>query len=115
MPIIVVSGEDQIEFARPLQWVQNPAHEGGKHEDLQSRKPAAQRSVASISPDSASTGLHWLGVPAGEFTCQSDRERVSSFVRTALDNKLRRLRASGQIELFRHLDAVGRASTNAEH
>eukprot|EP00439_Symbiodinium_sp_Y106_P030268 s5598_g3.t1 len=52
VPIIVVSGEDQIEFALPLQWVQNPAHEG-------------------------------------EFTCQSDRECVSSFVRTALDNKLR--------------------------
>lgn len=68
VPIIVVSGEDQIEFALPLQWVQNPAHEG-------------------------------------EFTCQSDRERVSGFVRTALDNKLLRLRASGQIELFRYYAA----------
>ncbi|CAE7567257.1 ANK2 [Symbiodinium sp. CCMP2592] len=68
VPIIVVSGEDQIEFGLPLQWVQNPAHEG-------------------------------------EFTCQSDRERVSGFVRTALDNKLHRLQASGQIEQFRYYAA----------
>ncbi|CAE7280824.1 ANK2 [Symbiodinium natans] len=28
VPMVVVSGADQVEFAKPLQWVQNPVHEG---------------------------------------------------------------------------------------
>ncbi|CAE7694889.1 ANK2 [Symbiodinium pilosum] len=66
VPMIVISSADQIEFALPLQWVQNPVHEG-------------------------------------EFTCDADRLRVATFVQAALDNKLRRLEAAGNMDLFRHL------------
>ena len=40
---------------------------------------------------------------AGEFTCDADRLRVATFVQAALDNKLRRLEAAGNMDLFRHL------------